>query len=114
MSVYTPTGMDDVVLLYSLTSAIPLAIFTYLYKMNVSTSLPLQFSHAADGKRSDVLWHSSYDGSTGLFGDMLGLGVTRDSIGHTVADLASVTRLEVAPSVDSVGDVSGELLFVSG
>ena len=82
--------------------------------MNVSTNLPIRFSHKADGNRSDVIWHSFYDGSIGLLGDMLGLGVTRDSIGHSVADLASVTRLELSPSIDSVGDVSGELLFVSG
>jgi len=75
--------------------------------MEVSTSIQTRFSHETGGARADTMFYFSVDGS-GFSGDMLGHGVTRKSIGHSVAvgDLGSISRLSV--------DVSGESGLESG
>ena len=73
--------------------------------MELSTSIPTRNTY---GPRPNVVWHSSNDYDQRLVGD----GITSDSLGHEVGDIASHPKLNV--SVNKGGralDIEGSLVF---
>ena len=74
--------------------------------MELSTSIPTRNAY---GPRTNVVWHSAYDYGQRLVGE----GITTDSLGHEVTDLA--TQSSVTAAVNRGGrslESDGTLLFV--
>ena len=83
--------------------------------MNIATNIPVRFSYSANGDRSDLVWHSSLDLlASGFTGDMICSGISRDHIGYSIGDVASINKLEVYSTISSgLSPFSGELLLLS-
>ena len=82
--------------------------------MNISTNIVTRESYAEKARRSDVIWHGSYDLLAVGFGqDMISHGITTDMIGHSLAGgaVSGLNKMSITTDQEALGDWAGSLLF---